>query len=213
MHYLKVRKNGAYFEARICEQKGKDNATQKEIYIQKNKNLIIEGFNASGKSSIYHKFLEKAQQIYKLDIIFIKHSDSMSDIFFNNKISKDELEGEFCTAAKEQALIRKAKGKLLLIDGIDKFTGKKLELTKALLLQVKKFIITTSAEASINPTLRRIANKKGEAQIIELSSVASKDATNYLFIVFICVITLLGFYEIALLITAGRLAMRGVKVW
>lgn len=213
MHYLKVRKNGSYYEARVCEQVGRNNKNQKEVYIQKTKNLIIEGFNASGKSLIFNKFLEKGSLIYNLPLIHLKSTDSLSDVFFNNGIVKAELEGEFCTANKEKKLIEKSKNSLLIVDNVDKFTGKKLELLKALLRECKKFIFTTISENSINPTIRKITRKKSEAQIIELTSSASKDATNYLFIAFICTIALLGFYEIAILITAGRLAMRGVKIW
>ena len=213
MHYLKVRKNGKYYEARICEQRGKDNKNQKEIYIQKSKNLIVEGFNASGKSLIFNKFVEKGKQIYNLDIVFLKSSDTLSDIFFNNNITKEEVNGEFCTANKEKKIIEKSKNSLIIVDNADKFTGKKLELLKGLARECKKYIFTTSSETGINPTVRKIISKKSQAQIVELSSIASKDATNYLFIVFICSIALMGFYEIAFLITAGRLAMRGVKTW
>lgn len=213
MHYLKVRRNGNNYEARICEQVGHDHKNQKEIYVRKSQNLIIEGFSASGKSLIFNKFLEKGTLLYKLHLIYLKSTDSLSDIFYNNGITKAELEGEFCTSKKEQLLIAKAKNSLLIVDNVDKFTGKKLELLKSLVRECKKYIFTTLNETTINPTIRKITRKKSEAQIVALTSLASKDATNYLFVAFICLIALLGFYEVAILITAGRLAMRGVKIW
>ena len=207
MYYIKCRKNRKYYEARLVFQpKGRD--SQVETYLRKG-NLIFQGYKGSGKSLIYNKFCDIGEKLYNLPIIKIKHSESLADIFYNNKITKDDTEGEFCTAAKEASLIKKAENCLLIVDGADAFSGKKLELLKNLARNCKHYILTALDEKAINQTLQKIFKGKSEPQILQLKTYqTSKDLTNYLFIGFIFFIFLIGYFELALLLTAGRIFMR-----
>ncbi|ELH2547305.1 hypothetical protein RO526_001786, partial [Campylobacter jejuni] len=48
-------------------------------------------------------------------------------------------------------------------------------------------------------------------EIVSLSSKASIDATNALLVLFVLALFATGLYELALLVTAGRIAMRGMQ--
>ncbi|HEQ3619695.1 TPA: hypothetical protein VGT34_002000, partial [Campylobacter jejuni] len=48
-------------------------------------------------------------------------------------------------------------------------------------------------------------------EVIALSSKASLDATNALFVIFVLALFATGLHELALLVTAGRIAMRGMQ--
>lgn len=98
---------------------------------------------------------------------------------------------------------------MLIVDGADAFSGKKLELLKNLARNCKHYILTALDEKAINQTLQKIFKGKSEPQILQLKTYqTSKDLTNYLFIGFIFFIFLIGYFELALLLTAGRIFMR-----
>lgn len=209
MNYIKCRKSKSAksgYEMRLCVQKG-ERDSQKETYLKKG-NLIFLGHRASGKTAIFNKLCEVAPSVFAREIVYLKNTDSMSDIFFQNGITKEAVEGEFCTAAKEQTLIQKVKNAVLIVDSADFFSGKKLELLKNLIRECKYFILTAIKIERLNQTIQAIIKKKREAQTIELSSEQSKDYTNFIFVAFIFVILFLGFTELAILITAGRLFLR-----
>ena len=76
----------------------------------------------------------------------------------------------------------------------------------------KRFIVTAKDENAINQTLSGIMrNKRQNLAIIPLSSKASVDATNILFAMFVVALFVIGHYEMAMLVMAGRLALRGNK--
>jgi hypothetical protein len=101
---------------------------------------------------------------------------------------------------------------LMIIDDLDKVTGKKLELTKDLLRNCKRYVITARSEDNINRTLRNIMFKrKMKITKVQLSSKASVDATNILFAMFIVVLFVGGLPEVAMLVMAGRMITKGTK--
>ena len=95
------------------------------------------------------------------------------------------------------------------MDDTDKLTGKKLEIAKELLRNSKNFIITATDEHTINKTIRHMVIRK-RPTLIDLNTSTSYDATNIVFVVFIISLFTTGMYEMAMLVMAGRFAMKGM---
>ncbi|MBC5858377.1 hypothetical protein Cjcuy013_08735 [Campylobacter jejuni] len=190
---------------------------------------MITGINASGKSKRLNSFLKNAKDLWKKDhMIFFSATDSLAEIFHRNLDNDDEtkrliygthdanLNLENLDTSKNYlkiiALVEKSKNSTLIIDDLDKLTGKKLEMTKELMRNCKRFIVTAKDENSINKTVGGILKaRRKKLEIISLSSKASLDATNALFVIFVLALFATGLYELALLVTAGRIAMRGMQ--
>ncbi|HEF9827174.1 TPA: hypothetical protein SB195_001708 [Campylobacter coli] len=201
----------------------------KETYISKKSDILITGINASGKSKRLNSFLKNAKDLWKKEhIIFFHATDSLSEIFHRNLDNDDEtkrliygnenanLNLENLDTSKNYlkiiALVEKSKNSTLIIDDLDKLTGKKLEMAKELLRNCKRFIATAKDENSINKTIGGILKgRRKRLEVIALSSKASLDATNALFVIFVLALFATGLYELALLVTAGRIAMRGIQ--
>ncbi|EKB0710921.1 hypothetical protein OMZ34_001780 [Campylobacter jejuni] len=200
----------------------------KETYISKKSDILITGINASGKSKRLNSFLQNAKDLWKKEhVIFFHATDSLSEIFHRNLDNDDETKrliyGENANLNLENldtsknylkiiALVEKSKNSTLIIDDLDKLTGKKLEMAKELLRNCKRFIATAKDEISINKTIGGILkSRRKKLEIVSLSSKASIDATNALLVLFVLALFATGLYELALLVTAGRIAMRGMQ--
>jgi len=113
---------------------------------------------------------------------------------------------------KFEALIEKVKKSVLIIDDLDKITGKKLELKKDLIRNCKRYVVTAKGEENINRTIRNIMFKRRmKISTVQLTSKASVDATNILFAIFIIGLFIGGLPEAAMLVMAGRLATKGTN--
>ncbi|EAL3379173.1 hypothetical protein A9L79_07645 [Campylobacter coli] len=200
----------------------------KETYISKKSDILITGINASGKSKRLNSFLQNVKDLWKKEhVIFFHATDSLSEIFHRNLDNDDETKrliyGENANLNLENldtsknylkiiALVEKSKNSTLIIDDLDKLNGKKLEMAKELLRNCKRFIATAKDEISINKTIGGILkSRRKKLEIVSLSSKASIDATNALFVLFVLTLFATGLHELALLITAGRIAMRSSK--
>ncbi|EAI5755530.1 hypothetical protein AB5P07_001850 [Campylobacter coli] len=200
----------------------------KETYISKKSDILITGINASGKSKRLNSFLQNAKDLWKKEhVIFFHATDSLSEIFHRNLDNDDETKrliyGENANLNLENldtsknylkiiALVEKSKNSTLIIDDLDKLNGKKLEMAKELLRNCKRFIATAKDEISINKTIGGILkSRRKKLEIVSLSSKASIDATNALLVLFVLALFATGLYELALLVTAGRIAMRGMQ--
>lgn len=198
------------------------------LFISKKSDILITGINASGKSKRLNSFLQNAKDLWKKEhIIFFHATDSLSEIFHRNLDNDDETKrliyGENANLNLENldtsknylkiiALVEKSKNSTLIIDDLDKLTGKKLEMAKELLRNCKRFIATSKDEISLNKTIGGILkSRRKKLEIVSLSSKASIDATNALFVLFVLTLFATGLHELALLITAGRIAMRSSK--
>ncbi|EKP0101043.1 hypothetical protein P1Z09_001885 [Campylobacter coli] len=198
------------------------------LFISKKSDILITGINASGKSKRLNSFLQNAKDLWKKEhVIFFHATDSLSEIFHRNLDNDDEAKrliyGENANLNLENldtsknylkiiALVEKSKNSTLIIDDLDKLTGKKLEMAKELLRNCKRFIATAKDEISINKTIGGILkSRRKKLEIVSLSSKASIDATNALLVLFVLALFATGLYELALLVTAGRIAMRGMQ--
>ena len=95
------------------------------------------------------------------------------------------------------------------MDDTDKLTGKKLEIAKDLLRNCRNFIITATDEHNLNKTIRFMIIRKNPT-IIYLNTSTSYDATNIVFVMFILGLFTTGLYEAAILVMAGRFALKGM---
>jgi len=233
IQYFKFKKKSNGSRVLYLRQKKSIYDKPKEIYISKKGSLLIFGIEASGKSHKLATIVRNADALWKKETkIIFKATDSLSEILAKNLDGDEETQKLLITDPtmlediediselfdvkkqyiKFEALNEKAKNSVLIIDDLDKITGKKLELTKDLLRDCKRFIITAKSEDSINRTLRNIMLKRRmKISRVQLSSKASVDATNILFGIFIVGLFVGGLPEVAMLIMAGKMFMKGSK--
>lgn len=202
----------------------------KEKYISKRKSIIILGVEASGKSKLLARLVENIDFLFPKNFkIIFKATDNLAEILHKNldgdeetqkllitkNTEEEEKEIEILDIKKQyikiEALKKKAKNNVIIIDDIDRLTGKKLEITKDLIRNCKIFIVTAKSEDKINRTLRNIMQKKRKIERIQLRSESSVDATNVLFAMFVIFLLTAGLHEAALLVIAGRLLAKGTK--
>ena len=226
---FKKRPNG-HRQLYLKEKKDIFDKYPKETYISKKGSLIIYGIEASGKSQKLKTIVNMVDSLWKNETkIIFKATDSLSEILYKNLDNDEETQKLLITNPDElediedvidvkkqyvkfEALVEKAKKSVLIIDDIDKITGKKLELTKDLIRNCKRYIVTAKGEDNINRTIRNIMFKRRmKISTVQLTSKASVDATNILFAIFILGLFVGGLPEMAMLVMAGRLATKGTN--
>jgi nucleoside-triphosphatase THEP1 len=210
------------------EKKNKYTNKQKESYISKKKHILITGLHGSGKSKELNKLYKKAKQVYvKFDnFIFLKGSESVSEWLkkvgkkdiakINEKLNEDELIAlenmDNNYYVKSFYLIELAKQSVVFIDDIDNLrSGKKLELMKDIARNAKLIVATAKSETEVNKTIMNTIYKRGGYTGINLSTQQSYDATNILFMVFIIGLFITANYDLAMLVMAGRYALKGME--
>lgn len=209
-------------QIRLREKLSITSKKYRETYISKLANIHIYGINASGKSRLVNSLIEHGYAVYNKNIIKFRATDSLADIFYSNDIDKKNIceilnldsDGLLLSSIiRQEALIEKTRGAILIVDDIDKLTGKKLELCKKLLEVCLGFCISARDQGQVNATLRDIMKKnKRKGVIINLSSnTGTKDMSNYLFVFFVVFVFMSGWGELAILLIAGRLLLRGSK--
>jgi len=233
--YFKFKKKPNGSRVLYIREKSNVHDKPKEIYISKKGSLAIYGVEASGKSHKLETIIRNADALWQKETkIVFKATDALSEILYKNLDEEEEIkrllitnlndldedemtENEIVIDVKKQyikfqALIEKSKNSVLIIDDIDKITGKKLELTKELLRNCKRFVITAKSEDTINRTLRNVMHRrKMKITTVQLTSDASVDATNILFAIFILGLFIGGMPEVAMLVMAGRMITKGTK--
>jgi len=226
---FKKRPNG-HRQLYLKEKKDIFDKNPKETYISKKGSLIIYGIEASGKSQKLKTIVNMVDSLWKNETkIIFKATDSLSEILYKNLDNDEETQKLLITDPQDieciedivdvkkqyvkfEALIEKAKKSVLIIDDLDKITGKKLELTKDLIRNCKRYVVTAKGEDNINRTIRNIMFKRRmKISTVQLTSKASVDATNILFAIFILGLFIGGLPEMAMLVMAGRMFTKGTK--
>ena len=232
MQFFRIKKvKDRNFKSLIFRERKRKYEKESDTYISKVKPVIIYGKAAAGKSKEISKLWEQKQEIWdekKYSFIWFSGTDSITEILHKNltdednaKFSEDKLEEylDFDIDLDEhinkqyiklRILSEKAKSSILFMDDTDKLTGKKLEIAKELLRNSKNFIITATDEHTINKTIRHMVIRK-RPTLIDLNTSTSYDATNIVFVVFIISLFTTGMYEMAMLVMAGRFAMKGME--
>ena len=232
IRYFKFKKINSDGNRALYLKEKKDifDKNPKETYISKKGSLIIYGIEASGKSQKLKTIVNMVDSLWKNETkIIFKATDSLSEILYKNLDNDEETQKLLITNPHElediedvidvskqyvkfEALVEKAKKSVLIIDDIDKITGKKLELTKDLIRNCKRYIVTAKGEDNINRTIRNIMFKRRmKISTVQLTSKASVDATNILFAIFILGLFVGGLPEMAMLVMAGRMVTKGTN--
>lgn len=231
MQFFRIKKvKDKNFKSLIFRERKRKYEKETDTYISKIKPIIIYGKAASGKSKELSKVWEQKNLIWdenKYNFIWFSGTDSITEILHKNltnedsaKFSDEKLEEylDFDIDLDEhinkqyiklRILSEKSKSSILFMDDTDKLTGKKLEIAKELLRNCKNFIITATDEHNLNKTIRFMVIKKNPT-IIDLNTSTSYDATNIVFVMFILGLFTTGLYEAAILVMAGRFALRGM---
>ena len=231
MQFFRIKKvKDKNFKSIIFRERKRKYEKETDTYISKTKPIIIYGKAAAGKSKEIFKLWEQKNLIWddkKFNFIWFSGTDSITEILHknltnedNSKFSEDKFE-EYLDFdidlddhinkqyIKLRILSEKSKKAILFMDDTDKLQGKKLEIAKELLRNSKNFVITATDEHSINKTIHHHVLKR-KPSIIDLNSSTSYDATNIVFVIFILSLFTTGMYEMALLVMAGRFAMKGM---
>ena len=231
MQFFRIKKvKDKNFKSLIFRERKRKYEKETDTYISKIKPIIIYGKAAAGKSKEILKLWEQKNSIWdekKYSFIWFSGTDSITEILYKNltdednaKFSEDKYDEylDFDIDLDDhinkqyirlRVLTEKAKESILFMDDTDKLQGKKLEIAKDLLRNSKNFIITANDEHTINKTIRHHIIKKNPT-IIDLNSSTSYDATNIVFVVFILALFTTGMHEMAMLVMAGRFAMKGM---
>lgn len=198
---------------------------EKAQYISKKSSILIEGLHASGKTREIEKLYKRRNELWgnKHRYIYLKATDSLADWLAKN-LNK-EIENEFIEEHKDEEeivqnikrqhvriaqLVYASEGSILMIDDIDKLQGKKKEIIKDLIKASKVTIATTSNYKEMDKTIQKILERKG-IEILNLTTEVSYDATFVLFAVFVITLFAIGQHELAILVMAGRYAMKGIQ--
>jgi len=198
----------------------------KETYISKKQSIIITGMHASGKTKELKKLFKNKESIFKHNkFVWISATDSLADWLNQNIKNKDVIEFLESLSEEERTeveenikkqhiriknLINKTSKAVLFIDDIDRLQGKKKEVVKDLIKVSSLVICTAKSIRDIDKTIMAILHRK-KYQEVTLSSEQSYDATNVLFVMMIITMVIIGNYELAFLIMAGRYALKGVS--
>jgi hypothetical protein len=228
MRYFQIKnQKGTKKKSLIFRERPKKYSKKlKETYIKKTRSLIIEGMHASGKSKELEKIIDAKEEIFKQNtFLHIRGTDPFSD-WYNTNIKKrdinrviqdesltEEERAEIEADIRKQhikihTMIKKAEGSVLFIDDVDALQGKKIEIAKDLIKASSVVICTAKEEAEINKTITALLHRKGY-DTVQLSSGSSYDATNILFVSMILAMIATGNHAMAMLVMAGRYALKG----
>jgi len=205
----------------LREKRNKFSNKTKDKYLNRNKHIVLQGLEGAGKSRELIKLRDYSMKIWKeKKVFYIRAIDTIKEIVENNittaELKKYLEENNLTKKDLNKTIVRielmqhYIKNNVLLIDDIDKFTGKKLEFLKELLKQEVVIVCTCKDYNAINKTIQQILKKK-EVQLVTLNTKASYDATYVLFVVFVLFVAALGQPELAFLIIAGRYMLKGIE--
>jgi flagellar hook protein FlgE len=218
--FFRIKKDR--FHSLYIRTRTKKFAKEKDTYISKKKSILILGLHSSGKTKQLNKIIEQKELIYKKKkFIILRATDSISEMIDKNITEEEKEKFQEDTGIdkkminkqyiKIQILLNKAKESVLMVDDIDKFTGKKLEILKDLIREVKQYIVTAKDDKSIDKTLLRDLEKKDFEKMV-LSTKMSYDATNILFVIFLLIVFGTGNVELAGLLMIGRYLTKDVSL-
>jgi Cdc6-like AAA superfamily ATPase len=224
-------------EVYFREKKTRQSKKEKSTYISKNKNILITGEVASGKTKELHKLYNQKENIYNStkrtnNFIYFNCNISLSeilDIFEENLENTNQqidikdiqhhienIEDQEETTDKRtmykrvKELEQYSNGAILFVDDIHKASGRKLETLKHLLKNCKIWVVTAKSSHNINQNLQKSMRLKFDDTYYNftLPTTQAVDATNILFIIFIIFLVTIGQTDMAILLMAGRFMLK-----
>lgn len=225
--HKRVRKNGRPYitpliidsPRRFAPSKERKTTTFKRTQCQ-----LITGAHDSGKSRWISRLMEKQDGIWgnKHKPVHLETLLPMTSWVENEAVGKwyeaqreQSEDGEFKTEWRKLNLQLKADalsdylldtGALLFVDDAHKLTGRKAQVARACLLSTKIWIMTSSEEGRLPPSIRPVIERR-DPQRTNLLTDASYDTTKALmwFIVALCIVS--GAWEAGAVV--GGLQMLG----
>ena len=132
----------------------------KEYYVKKDRVLIVQGGLGSGKTRELKKIEKFSKNIYGKDAVFIAVGEALSNWYKRAGLSKEELKG-LSQFEKNELLIERCKGKVVILDDIDRAEGKvKVEVVKWLIRVSDRVVVSCKDIKRVNPSLEYELRRK-----------------------------------------------------
>ena len=133
-----------------------------ERYVNKRRVLIIVGGLGRGKTRELSKLLRWSGGLFGKEAIYIPVGEAVSNWYKRAGIDRDELKG-LSQFEKNGKLIGKIKGKVVLLDDIDKAQSKvKTDLVKWLIRVSQVVVVSCGDMDKVNPSLVSELRKKAK---------------------------------------------------
>ena len=168
MAYLVLKRgyqrNKPYLALRRVEYKGIGRfrrRIEREEYVKANF-LVIKGGRSSGKSRETHKLYRWAVELWEVEGVWFRATESLENFFRRAGLTKEDLRG-LSQAEKISRLIETCEGKAVFIDDIDKVEGKvKKQVVKSLIRVSKGWAVSCENERKIDAGITaEIRRKQG----------------------------------------------------
>nr|VFJ94001.1 MAG: hypothetical protein BECKLFY1418A_GA0070994_103611 [Candidatus Kentron sp. LFY] len=235
MEYLKIRvgsrkrKDGTPYAVPLYVRKTrKYGKTLEEEPISRKRPILVVGAHGSGKTRWVERLHEKAKEIWGAKVpvepLYLSGLTPLSawmdggpvPNWWNGSKKKSEpLWYKLRQWEKTDLLPRYVAetGAVVFLDDAHKLTGRKLDIAKRCLMPAKIWVVSSSQENRIPPSLR-IELMRSDPQVYELSSDVAYDRTGAFIWIFVGMLLIAGFWELAIAVgglkalAAGRRATR-----
>ena len=132
----------------------------KETYIKKSKVLVIQGGMGSGKTRELKKIERFSRDVYGRDAVFIPVGEGISNWYKRVGLEREDLKG-LSQFEKNEKLISACKGKVVILDDIDRAEGKvKVEVLKWLIRVSDRVVVSCRDIKRVHPSLEYELRKK-----------------------------------------------------
>lgn len=204
------------------ERDGKRGKIITEKAISSKKPVLICGRASSGKSRWLKRIADNSPQIWRkltAPAILLEANEPVTEWRDKEPIinwwktkNPDKEWSKLPNPKKIKVLIDYVNQNwtIVLVDNLDKLTGKKLDVIKEVLRASKSriWICSAIAENRINPSLRNFI-MKSDPQTFTLNSPVAYDATNAITVIACVAFVFMGWFQLAMILGGIRMASRG----
>ncbi|NPB07219.1 MAG: hypothetical protein GXO03_06425 [Aquificae bacterium] len=134
--------------------------TRSERYVKKGPVLIVQGGFCSGKTRELKKIEKYAKELYGKEAVYIPVGEALTNWYKRAGLQKEELKG-LTQFEKNEKLIQRCKGKVVVLDDIDRAESKvKTEVVKWLIRVAKVAVVSCRDVKKVHPSLEYELRKK-----------------------------------------------------
>ena len=134
--------------------------SSKEVYVKKDRVLIVQGGLGSGKTRELKKIERFSKGIYGVDAVYIPVGEGLSNWYKRAGLKSEDLKG-LSQFEKNELLIEKCKGKVVILDDLDKAESKvKVDVLKWLIRVSRVCVVSCKDIKKVNPSLEYELRKK-----------------------------------------------------
>jgi len=131
-----------------------------ERYIKKSKVLVVQGGMGSGKTRELKKIERHAKELYGEEGVYIAVGEALTNWYKRAGLEKEDLKG-LTQFEKNEKLINACKGKVLILDDIDRTESKvKAEVLKWLIRVSKVAVVSCRDIKKVHPSVEYELRKK-----------------------------------------------------